>query len=168
MTHAFNGFLDLICVDEFEDAAEPRLRYPLSLEDISYATRANGDGVDGVWTATPFNIPCHMRLSGPSDVFREQSIEYTHKVKRFVLDKNYSPECGDLGTMAIYIDGVCADAHDASIPGRGSCAFIFNDSDAGGLVSFRLGDTGPDGRHHAQTGNRADLRAAIEALGYRA
>jgi ribonuclease HI len=53
---------------------------------------------------------------------------------------------------------------------RAGCAFVFRPAGptAAGSVSFRLENQGPTGQQHPQTSNRAELRAVIGALRFRA
>ncbi|KAN0075682.1 Ribonuclease H-like domain containing protein [Elaphomyces granulatus] len=67
--------------------------------------------------------------------------------------------------MLIYTDGACLD-NGGENP-RGGCAFVFRPSTSG-YVAFRLENEGPTGQRHQQTSNRAELRAVIGALRFRA
>jgi ribonuclease HI len=71
--------------------------------------------------------------------------------------------------VLIYTDGACLD-NGRENP-KGGCAFVFRPStstDIHGHVAFRLENEGPTGQRHQQTSNRAELRAVIGALRFRA
>ncbi|OHE95632.1 RNase H domain-containing protein [Colletotrichum orchidophilum] len=75
----------------------------------------------------------------------------------------------DTSEALIYTDGACFDNGDAAA--RGGSAFIFkpvSPNDESGRVAFKLEDKGPDGQTYRHTSNRAELRAALAALRYRA
>ncbi|KAF8145764.1 ribonuclease H-like domain-containing protein [Mycena galopus ATCC 62051] len=67
--------------------------------------------------------------------------------------------------MMIYTDGACASNGLASP--RGGFAFVFNTT-PGGKVSCALEQRGPDEDVHVHTSNRAELRAVVAALTFRA
>ena len=70
--------------------------------------------------------------------------------------------------ILIYTDGACLD-NGRENP-RGGSAFVFKPSTSTvrGHVAFRLENEGPTGQQHQQTSNRAELRAVIGALRFRA
>ncbi|GKT52099.1 ribonuclease H2 subunit A [Colletotrichum spaethianum] len=75
----------------------------------------------------------------------------------------------DASECLIYTDGACSDNGAANA--RGGCAFIFKPicaNDQSGSVAFKLEDRGPDGQVYRHTSNRAELRAVIAALRFRA
>ncbi|EXF73400.1 RNase H domain-containing protein [Colletotrichum fioriniae PJ7] len=75
----------------------------------------------------------------------------------------------DTSEALIYTDGACFGNGNAAA--RGGFAFIFKPvyaNDQSGRVAFKLEDQGPDGKTYRHTSNRAELRAAVAALRYRA
>ncbi|GKT87822.1 RNase H domain-containing protein [Colletotrichum tofieldiae] len=75
----------------------------------------------------------------------------------------------DTSECLIYTDGACFD--NGAAGARGGCAFVFKPvyaNDQSGKVAFKLEDHGPDGRVYCHTSNRAELRAVIAALRFRA
>jgi ribonuclease HI len=75
----------------------------------------------------------------------------------------------------IYTDGACLDNGQQNP--RGGCGFVFRSSTPAspdgepvfdGTVSFRLESKGPGGTTQPQTSNRAELRAVIGVLQFRA
>ncbi|KAK1537016.1 RNase H domain-containing protein [Colletotrichum costaricense] len=75
----------------------------------------------------------------------------------------------DDSEVLIYTDGACLDNGNAAA--RGGSAFIFKPvlpNDESGCVAFKLEDKGPDGQTYRHTSNRAELRAALAALQFRA
>ncbi|KXH41274.1 RNase H domain-containing protein [Colletotrichum nymphaeae SA-01] len=75
----------------------------------------------------------------------------------------------DTSEALIYTDGACFGNGNAAA--RGGSAFIFKPvyaNDQSGRVAFKLEDQGPDGKTYRHTSNRAELRAAVAALRYRA
>ncbi|KAL2878560.1 hypothetical protein SGCOL_006030 [Colletotrichum sp. CLE4] len=77
----------------------------------------------------------------------------------------------DTSEALIYTDGACFNNGSADATARGGSAFIFKPvyaNDQSGRVAFKLEDQGPDGKTYRHTSNRAELRAAVAALRYRA
>ncbi|KAJ0309259.1 hypothetical protein COL516b_003157 [Colletotrichum fioriniae] len=75
----------------------------------------------------------------------------------------------DTSEAIIYTDGACFGNGNAAA--RGGSAFIFKPvyaNDQSGRVAFKLEDQGSDGKTYRHTSNRAELRAAVAALRYRA
>ncbi|KAK2025779.1 ribonuclease H-like protein [Colletotrichum zoysiae] len=75
----------------------------------------------------------------------------------------------DKSQCLIYTDGACSD--NGAADARGGCAFVFKPSEPNGqsgIVSFKLEDRGPDGEEYRHTSNRAELRAVVAALRFRA
>ena len=70
----------------------------------------------------------------------------------------------------IYTDGACLD--NGSVNPKAGCGFVFSHSSPQhpglGSTCFRLENRGPTGEVHPQTSNRAELRAVIAALRFRA
>lgn len=76
----------------------------------------------------------------------------------------------DNNEMLIYTDGCCF-SNGINGAARAGCGFVFRPATRQrqlGAESFRLEDTGPTGEAHPQTNNRAELRAVIGALQFRA
>jgi ribonuclease HI len=76
----------------------------------------------------------------------------------------------DAGTFLIYTDGACLNNGQPN-PAAG-WGFVFREPEPNapkiGRVSGRLEDCGPSGESHPQTSNRAELRAVIAVLQFRA
>jgi ribonuclease HI len=80
--------------------------------------------------------------------------------------------------LLIFTDGACCD--NGQTGAKGGCGFVFRCSKEiprpgnhpkgayimHGALFFRLEDVGPSGKHEKPTSNRAELRAAVAALGY--
>ncbi|KAL5335488.1 ribonuclease H-like domain-containing protein [Aspergillus crustosus] len=70
----------------------------------------------------------------------------------------------------VYTDGACLD--NGNTNPRAGCSFVFRPStehpEVRGYTRFRLENQGPTGEVHPQTSNRAELRAVIAALRFRA
>jgi ribonuclease HI len=101
--------------------------------------------------------------STPQTLFPATDVSYNMPHRRFLRGKE----------MLIYTDGACLN-NGQSNPQAG-WAFVFRDTGLDGLglrvtgtVSSRLEDKGPSGLPGAQTSNRAELRAVIAALQFRA
>ncbi|TKW51190.1 Ribonuclease H [Colletotrichum tanaceti] len=99
----------------------------------------------------------------PAELFPASScVRVKPNVKRFI-NRYDSSEC------LIYTDGACFD--NGAADARGGCGIFFKPTyinDQSGSVAFKLEDRGPDGKAHRHTSNRAELRAVIAALRYRA
>lgn len=67
--------------------------------------------------------------------------------------------------ILVYTDGACS--HNGTRDASGGCGFVFKSTE-GGPVGLKLEDRGTDGKVYHQTSNRAELRAALAALRYRA
>lgn len=72
--------------------------------------------------------------------------------------------------MLLFTDGCCL--RNGSSNPQGGCAFVFQPTEGGnqapGYFRFHLEARGPTGERYPQTSNRAELRATIAALRYRA
>ncbi|KAJ6506469.1 ribonuclease H-like domain-containing protein [Mycena vulgaris] len=86
-------------------------------------------------------------------------------LERFCIRRRFVPAISDLKTMMIYTDGACASNGLASP--RGGFAFVFNYSPAG-KSSGAVEQSGPGGQVYTHTSKRAELRAVIAALKFRA
>ncbi|KAK1987235.1 RNase H domain-containing protein [Colletotrichum cereale] len=99
----------------------------------------------------------------PGDLFPDgRCVRVLPPVRRFI-NRYDTSEC------LIYTDGACFD--NGAVGARGGCAFIFKPiypNDQSGTVAFKLEDRGPDGQPYRHTSNRAELRAVIGALRFRA
>ncbi|KAK1960809.1 ribonuclease H-like protein [Colletotrichum sublineola] len=71
----------------------------------------------------------------------------------------------DDSEMLVFVDGACS--NNGSPNAVGGCGFVFK-SREGGSISFRLEGRGADGRAYQMTSNRAELRAALAVLKFRA
>ncbi|KAF7311209.1 putative rnase h domain protein [Mycena kentingensis (nom. inval.)] len=143
---------------------------------VSRATRNMGSGEHGVWTASVF-VPPSLEIP-PWEVFASRTVQESFgPTQRFPLRRRHAITQDDttsaLKTIALYVDGACLDNGDPLA--RGGVGFVLNDNaspagaDAGaGSVSFALEKCGPDGVAYKATSNRAELRAAIAALEFRA
>ncbi|KZL69033.1 rnase h domain-containing protein [Colletotrichum incanum] len=140
---------------------------------------AESEGEENVVVARPFSrAPEKTRHSGivfaskfdqqratfsPEDLFPAgRCVPVAMPATRFI-------NCHDTSECLIYTDGACFDNGAASA--RGGCAFVFKPvcaNDQSGSVAFKLEDRGPDGRIYRHTSNRAELRAVIAALRFRA
>jgi ribonuclease HI len=120
-------------------------------------------------TAMDTSIPDTKRFIPPNSACTPQTLfpatdaPYNMPHRRFLRN----------GEMLIYTDGACL-GNGQDNP-RAGCAFVFRDPGLDGLgrsvtgtVSFRLENEGPSGISGGQTSNRAELRAVIAALQYRA
>ncbi|KAI2620400.1 ribonuclease H-like domain-containing protein [Hypoxylon sp. NC1633] len=157
--------------DESEDENQPRILIPLNHSwrpdptsvHVVRATTAMGRGRDGVWTGSLFHAP-----ESPAFTFASRLAHSVRIVgRRFMIRRRFVPQLTVLKTMMVYTDGACLNNGSvANIP-RGGCSIVFSDSPSG-TVSFPLEKEGPDGKIYAHTSNRAELRAVIAALGFRA
>ncbi|KAJ7206879.1 RNase H domain protein [Mycena pura] len=126
---------------------------------VDYVKSAMGNGSDGVWTGTTFQAPAD---TSPGLLFPPS---LHGSFERFSIMPSLAPAVSRLETMMIYTDGACASNGLASP--RGGFAFVFNTT-PGGTVSLALEQRGPDHELHVHTSNRAELRAVIAALAFRA
>lgn len=83
----------------------------------------------------------------------------------------FSRRVGGKDEMLLYADGACLD--NGRPNARGGCGFVFRPADPSepighDYVNFRLETKGPTGAVFNQTNNRAELRAIISALNFRA
>jgi ribonuclease HI len=113
-------------------------------------------------------IPTKFHPPNPSDTpeslfplrIGEMSMPPVH---RFIRPSNTATQ------FLIYTDGACLDNGGANP--RAGCAFVFKPTTQNPLVhgytAFRLENEGPTSERHAQTSNRAELRAVIAALRFR-
>ena len=91
---------------------------------------------------------------------------------RHLPDRQYPrfTDRSDHGTLLIYTDGACLN-NGQTDPAAG-WGFVFREPEPDrpevGRVSGRLEDHGPSGKPHPQTSNRAELRAVIAVLRFRA
>ncbi|KAK2011087.1 ribonuclease H-like protein [Colletotrichum eremochloae] len=99
----------------------------------------------------------------PRDLFPAgRCVRAIPSVTRFI-NRYDNTEC------LIYTDGACSD--NGAADARGGCAFVFKPSDPNGhsgSVAFKLEDRGLDGQEYRHTSNRAELRAVVAALRFRA
>ncbi|KAH7063249.1 ribonuclease H-like domain-containing protein [Macrophomina phaseolina] len=150
-----------------------RHRFGSSLGAVTRAAHAAGEGAQGVWTASVFAPPSNLTTANPQELFViERNVPPTTiSSPRFTLQRQYIPVFGNIKTMAIFIDGACSNNGAPASRGRtarGGWAFVFRSAGEGGVVSGALELEGPDGTEHQHTSNRAELRAAIAALQFRA
>ncbi|MCJ1257302.1 hypothetical protein MMC24_005127 [Lignoscripta atroalba] len=142
------------------------------MEDLSESGNNSytGENRENVVVSTPAPMPSNprtiKRFCPPSTNDTPQSLftpDYSpnHFCLRFVRRT-------DPREMLIYTDGSCLNNGQQS-PTAG-CAFIFGPISPAhsGSVHFRLDLKGPAGVEHLQTSNRAELRAVIAALQFRA
>ncbi|KAJ7937058.1 ribonuclease H-like domain-containing protein [Mycena leptocephala] len=131
---------------------------------VTHAKAVMGNGNDGVWTGTSFEAPAN---TSPEDLFPATIVEnFSPKyLERFCIHPRFVPAVSVPKTMMIYTDGACS-FNGLDSP-RGGFAFVFNRS-PGGKCSSALEQKGPDGQIHVHTSNRAELRAVIAALKFRA
>ncbi|KAK7609006.1 hypothetical protein JOL62DRAFT_624340, partial [Phyllosticta paracitricarpa] len=142
------------------------------------------------WKVTLFALPSELCTSNPLDIFDGRSCDSAERsTKRFVLRRRHVPALGSLGFMAIFIDGACESSNfrkvetiycraigDMTNPGGlakvyvrsevGGCCFIFEP-----VVwnrNFALEREGIDGERYKRIETRAQLRAALATLHYRA
>ncbi|KAJ6508470.1 ribonuclease H-like domain-containing protein [Mycena sanguinolenta] len=69
--------------------------------------------------------------------------------------------------MCLFTDGACTNNGRTDVVPQAGCAFVFNNAQPGGTVSFPLEKEGPGGKVYTHTSNRAKLRAIIAALEFR-
>ncbi|KAJ7659976.1 ribonuclease H-like domain-containing protein [Mycena rosella] len=131
---------------------------------VTHAKSVMGDGNNGVWTGTRFEAPAH---TAPDFVFPVRVINNISSLplERFCIRRRFVPAISHLKTMMICTDGACASNGLASP--RAGFAFVFNLS-PGGNNSSALEHNGPGGQVYTHTSNRAELRAVIAALKFRA
>ncbi|KAJ7276875.1 ribonuclease H-like domain-containing protein [Mycena rebaudengoi] len=131
---------------------------------VTHAKSVMGDGNNGVWTGTRFGPPPH---TAPDFVFPVRLVNNISSLplERFCIWRRFVPEFSHLKTMMIYTDGACASNGLASP--RAGFAFVFNPSPSGNS-SGAVEQKGPDGQVYTHTSNRAELRAVIAALKFRA
>ncbi|KAF7299493.1 Ribonuclease H-like protein [Mycena indigotica] len=119
---------------------------------------------NGIWTASKFVPPPN---TPPEDVFGSTEMWETFgTAHRFLIRPQHVPHIAPPKTLAIYIDGACFD--NGTPNSLGGVGFVFNAIPQQGTVSFALEKEGPVGNVHQHTNNRAELRAAIAALEFRA
>jgi len=126
---------------------------------------AMGSGANGVWVGTVFTPPAG---ESPTTVFAPRNINTSAPpgtMPRIVLRRRNVPQVGGLKTMLMYTDGSCLD--NGAADARAGWAFIYKQG-PGGVCSGILERKGPDNELHRATSNRAELRAAIAALEFRA
>ncbi|CZT18026.1 uncharacterized protein RCC_03864 [Ramularia collo-cygni] len=109
--------------------------------------------------------------STPRELFTHHASEHT--VLRCHPDAHRLVRRGDDREMLIYVDGSCLDQNDATNVDirRAGCAWVFKPEPYAfdqRSVAIRLELEGPDGQQYPQTSNRAELRAALGALRFRA
>lgn len=161
---------------EVEDSPREVFSGRIRSAAVTHATQVTGAGSLGVWTATIFAPPLNLTLSGPDGIFAPRRIDSptgipTGTTVRFALRCRHIPALGSFKTMAIFVDGACAyngaSANAVGRTPRAGCAFIFKPGQEG-TISTALERKGRDGEVHTHTSNRAELRAAIAALKFRA
>ncbi len=147
----------------------PSIRPVPSLANVQRARVAMGNGADGVWAGTvctPRADPSPEAGPSPASIFAPRYINTTtpgRTLTRFVLRRRYVPRIGGIKTMLLFTDGSCL--ANGAADARAGWAFI---SKRGGIVSGVLEQKGPDHEFHTATNNRAELRAVIAALEFRA
>ena len=124
------------------------------------ARRVMGNGTDGVWVGTVFTPETG---AFPATMFAPQRGMPSTPLPRFVLQHHHP--FGGFETMLVSTDGSCLGNGRAGA--RAGWAFIFRPGPEG-VVSGALEQQGPDGEWHGATSNRAELRAVIAALEFRA
>ncbi|PHH75244.1 hypothetical protein CDD80_2523 [Ophiocordyceps camponoti-rufipedis] len=94
----------------------------------------------------------------PKNLFRDVLVDDCYQFVR----------CDDREEFLIYIDGSCLNNGQANA--KAGWAFVFGPEsyDSEGVVSARLERNGPFGQMAVQTSNRAELRAVLGALRFRA
>ncbi|KAK3896982.1 putative rnase h domain protein [Staphylotrichum tortipilum] len=126
---------------------------------------AMGNGTNGVWVGTVFTPETG---ESPASMFAPRQVNTAtpgRNVTRIVLRRRYVPRISGLKTMLMFSDGSCL--ANGAADARAGWAFIFKPGSEGS-VSGVLEQKGPDDELHAATSNRAELRAAIAALEFRA
>lgn len=132
---------------------------------VRRAQEAMGNGTNGGWVSTVFTADAG---ASSTSVFAPRQVNTAirrRNVTRFVLRRGYADHIGWLKTMLMFTDGSCL--ANGTVGARAGWAFIYGpQSEAVG--SGALEQKGPDGELHGATSNRAELRAAIAALEFRA
>jgi len=126
---------------------------------------AMGNGANGVWVGTVFTSEAG---ASPASMFASRHVNTAmprRNVTRIVLRRQHVPRIGGLKTMLMFTDGSCL--ANGGADARAGWAFVFQPGSVG-VVSGVLEQKGPDDRLYAATSNRAELRAVIAALEYRA
>lgn len=126
---------------------------------------AMGNGTSGARVGTVFTPEDGAT---PASMFAPRNINTStpgRNVPRIVLRRRYVPRLGGLKTMLMFTDGSCLGNGAANA--RAGWAFIFEPG-LTGRVSGALEQKGPDDKLHDATSNRAELRAVIAALEFRA
>ncbi|KAJ7085214.1 ribonuclease H-like domain-containing protein [Mycena belliarum] len=133
-------------------------------QTVIYAKSAMGNGDNGVWTGTRFEAPAN---TNPDFLFPARRVNNTSGLirQRFCIRRRFVPAISHLKTMMIYTDGACSSNGLASP--RAGFAFVFNPGPDGKGVGA-VEQKGPSGQAYAHTSNRAELRAVIAALKFRA
>ncbi|KUJ11292.1 ribonuclease H-like protein [Mollisia scopiformis] len=113
----------------------------------------------------PGVFPTRFRPSAPTDI---PSSLFTYGN---IFDHHRFVRRTDSKEILIFTDGACLD--NGKENPRAGCGFVFrpqttNQPVKGGSFEFRLESRGPSGDALPQTSNRAELRAVIAALQYRA
>ncbi|KAJ7454511.1 ribonuclease H-like domain-containing protein [Mycena latifolia] len=121
---------------------------------------------DGTWITFPGVIAIRP-VPEPQAVTHAKSVmgDGNLPLERFCIRRRFVPAISHLKTMMIYTDGACASNGLASP--RAGFAFVFNLS-PGGKSSGAVEQKGPGGQVYTHTSNRAELRAVIAALKFRA
>jgi ribonuclease HI len=119
----------------------------------------------GFWVGTEFEPP--SADSRPDIVFPCRKVNATkdRTRQRFCLRWRYNDHREENKTMMIYTDGSCLGNGRRSA--KGVFGLVFNDTE-NGVFQAALEKRGPDGMLHVAASNRAELRAVIAALEYRA
>ncbi|KAK8166181.1 hypothetical protein IWX90DRAFT_204525 [Phyllosticta citrichinensis] len=175
---------------EAEDNPRHIRRVMFGLPQSTQAPSLSSDGTFAL-PALRFKLRPQLYFSKPHVVFDARSIISAEIPReRFVLRRRHVPDQGSLKTMAVYVDGACESSNfgklqtispppigDMTNPGgvaqvylrteKAGCCFIFGPGDPG-TKTFALERKGPDGELHKRTKTRAQLRAALAALHYRA
>lgn len=123
-----------------------------------------GNGTN-IWIGTVF---APGTGASPLSIFAPREVNTAVPIlnlTRLVLRRRCVPRIGSLKTMLIFTDGSCLAS--GALDARAGWAFIFKPGPEG-VVSRMLEQKGPDNELHVATSNRAELRAVIGALEFRA
>ncbi|KAK1595391.1 RNase H domain-containing protein [Colletotrichum navitas] len=113
-------------------------------------------------------FPSKFNTQGRTPVSPEELFPGSYITRADLPYKRFINRCDDSECL-IYTDGACSD--NGAADARGGCAFVFKPYEFNGQrcsVAFKLEDRGPDGQEYRHTSNRAELRAVVAALRFRA
>ncbi|KAJ7677930.1 ribonuclease H-like domain-containing protein [Mycena polygramma] len=134
---------------------------------VARAEAAMGNGNNGVWTGKSFAAPGH---TSPEFMFPVRLVNSPYEAReRFCIRRRFVPAVSNLETMMLYTDGACSFNGQTApeVPPQGTYAFVFNN--ARGTYSNVLEQSlDPDGEVCVHTNTRAELRAVVSALRFRA